>query len=411
MSWHRSSVVGFGVCAIVLSTSFALARAQDSPAASGAWLGITVERLRGDVRDRSGDASNGVLVSEVAPGGPAAKAGMRPGDVLVVIGSTTVHDPRELAGIERHLEPDAPVSVVLSRDAGRMIKVVNVTPSSAEERKALAEAGNPDAPVPGMGSLHGTGRAPSGGEGEVKQQAKDSAEPSANAGDEPAKPGDEDALAPAQPAPASAPTPAGAPSAPPAAASPGEAMGGLGIEAHDLDSDLSAALGLGDVHGVMVLGVKPGGAAERAGLKPGDVITQADDAEVTNLADLQRRVGAASGSVSLHVHHQGVQRDVDVELDEPKAAATPQASDEDAPAAPQASDPDEPSVAPDAGPSSDDSQAAPAVPAPHSIAAPAPDDAHQAEVDRSLTELRDEIRILRAELTRLRAQVQELRGD
>jgi serine protease Do len=57
--------------------------------------------------------------------------------------------------------------------------------------------------------------------------------------------------------------------------------GYLGIRIQPLDEDLGASLGLADKRGEFVQAVEPGGAADKAGLKAGDVILQVDGKEVT----------------------------------------------------------------------------------------------------------------------------------
>ncbi len=63
----------------------------------------------------------------------------------------------------------------------------------------------------------------------------------------------------------------------------GEAIerGYLGIRIQPLNEDLAESLGLKDRHGEFVQAVEPGGAAEKAGLKAGDVILSVDGKEVT----------------------------------------------------------------------------------------------------------------------------------
>ena len=61
----------------------------------------------------------GARVREVSPGGPAADAGIRTGDVIVAVNGTTLAgaDPtRQLLGILHHVKPDTKVSVRVLRD-------------------------------------------------------------------------------------------------------------------------------------------------------------------------------------------------------------------------------------------------------------------------------------------------------
>lgn len=73
-------------------------------------LGVQVER--------SPDGP-GARVREVSPGGPAAEAGIRPGDVIVALNGTTLtrsEPSRQVRDIMRGVKPDSRVSVRVMRD-------------------------------------------------------------------------------------------------------------------------------------------------------------------------------------------------------------------------------------------------------------------------------------------------------
>jgi membrane-associated protease RseP (regulator of RpoE activity) len=72
-----------------------------------------------------------------------------------------------------------------------------------------------------------------------------------------------------------------------------------GAELRRLSSDLADALGV--ERGVFVVGVAARTPAEQAGLKGGDVITKAGDAEVSSPRDLSIAIGKADRKISLEV--------------------------------------------------------------------------------------------------------------
>jgi serine protease DegQ len=69
--------------------------------------------------------------------------------------------------------------------------------------------------------------------------------------------------------------------------------GRLGIAMQLVTPDLAESLRLTEVRGALVAGIESGSPAERAGLKPGDVIVAIDGHEVDTPADLRARVGLA----------------------------------------------------------------------------------------------------------------------
>jgi len=64
----------------------------------------------------------GVKVNGVSPGGPAAEAGVRAGDVIVAIDGQSVGTGRELVAVMKDVEPDQKVVLELRRD-GKPVKV------------------------------------------------------------------------------------------------------------------------------------------------------------------------------------------------------------------------------------------------------------------------------------------------
>jgi DNA-binding MarR family transcriptional regulator len=75
------------------------------------------------------------------------------------------------------------------------------------------------------------------------------------------------------------------------------------------------AVGLPERHGVLVLKVRRGSAAEGAGLERGDLVVGAAGAEVHTIGDLHRALAHADGTLALDVVRGVEERTVEVALD------------------------------------------------------------------------------------------------
>jgi len=92
----------------------------------------------------------------------------------------------------------------------------------------------------------------------------------------------------------------------------------LGISGEDLTSQLAQYFGVKQGGGVLVREVMPGSAAEKAGLKAGDVIVRVDQAEVKTLGDLRRALPHdfdAKRKVALGIVRNRQEQAVSVELE------------------------------------------------------------------------------------------------
>lgn len=85
------------------------------------WLGVAIESLAG-----SPSGNEGVLVTGIAPGGPASAAGVQPGDVLVSVNGRHIADASGLIRAVAALPPGARVNLVVHRNGERLELPVTV---------------------------------------------------------------------------------------------------------------------------------------------------------------------------------------------------------------------------------------------------------------------------------------------
>ncbi|MHC2301866.1 Do family serine endopeptidase [Rhizobium mongolense] len=92
--------------------------------------------------------------------------------------------------------------------------------------------------------------------------------------------------------------------------------GRLGIGIQDLTPDLAEALNLGGLRGALVANVERGSAADRAGVKSGDVVTAIDGRQVRGATDLRNRIGLtpAGSKIRLTVKRSDDQREIEVPI-------------------------------------------------------------------------------------------------
>jgi serine protease Do len=99
--------------------------------------------------------------------------------------------------------------------------------------------------------------------------------------------------------------------------------GRLGVVIQALDEPTAKALGMNEPRGALVRDVERGGAADKAGLRQGDVIVKVDGKDVANAHELPRLVArhAPGTHVRVDVLRDGAARSFDVVLDELKDSA------------------------------------------------------------------------------------------
>lgn len=92
----------------------------------------------------------------------------------------------------------------------------------------------------------------------------------------------------------------------------------LGVNIAPLDQPTADQLGIEVSAGVLVDGVRPGGAAEQAGILPLDVIARVDDRKVNSIPELQELIGGkrVNEIVDLEIIRKGKRKELSVRLKE-----------------------------------------------------------------------------------------------
>ena len=136
--------VGIGFDIPAATAKNVIAQLKDSGRVTRGWLGVQIQPVTSDVADALGlKQAAGALVTEPQSGSPAAKAGVKAGDVVVSIDGGAIKDSRELAQKVGTMSPGSSVQLGLIRD-GRQQTVSVTLAQMPNQQQAQAGSETPD---------------------------------------------------------------------------------------------------------------------------------------------------------------------------------------------------------------------------------------------------------------------------
>jgi len=98
------------------------------------WLGIMIQDITPALAEALDlENSKGVLVSDTVPDGPAAKAGLRQGDVILELDGQAVDNAHDLSFMVAGIAPDTTVKITIRRDGNRQIMPVTLGTKPGKE--------------------------------------------------------------------------------------------------------------------------------------------------------------------------------------------------------------------------------------------------------------------------------------
>ena len=100
------------------------------------WIGVEAREITPEMGEsfRLG-ATTGVLIEGVLRGGPAERAGLKPGDILIAIEGKPVKDPNAMLNLVAALVPGKPASIKLRRDNKEVDLQVAVGKRPTQQRR------------------------------------------------------------------------------------------------------------------------------------------------------------------------------------------------------------------------------------------------------------------------------------
>jgi serine protease Do len=227
------------------------------------WLGVTISEVSADkAKESKLSTAQGVLVEQIDLNGPAAKAGVKAGDIITEFNGQRVEGSMGFRRMVRETPEGRTVQLTIWRDGRSQTLSAELAAMPRQPREGVGPRlprvmPFPDAP-------------------EILRRFR------------------EHGLSPAAPT--------------------------IGISAMDVSGQLGAYFNVPDGEGVLVTEVKENSPAAKAGLKAGDVITKINGKRVHDLGELRGQLGENrdTKSVSLSVIRKGTETSLTVEPELPK---------------------------------------------------------------------------------------------
>lgn len=92
---------------------------QSSGRVQHAFAGVQPAEITAEIAEQFGLASrDGVIIAEVVANGPAARAGLQPGDVITKVDGTAVRSPGDFLAVIRRQRPEVVIAVTVTRSGG-----------------------------------------------------------------------------------------------------------------------------------------------------------------------------------------------------------------------------------------------------------------------------------------------------
>ncbi|MCW1840592.1 Do family serine endopeptidase [Prosthecomicrobium hirschii] len=145
--------VGIGFAIPTSTVERVIAQLEKNGQVVRGWLGVQIQGINRDIADSLGmKQARGALVAEPQADSPAAKAGIKSGDVILAVEGKPVRNPRDLARTVAGYDPGSTVRVTLLR-AGKEQDVSVVLGKLPNEQRRADAGRSGDDGVPGSTSL------------------------------------------------------------------------------------------------------------------------------------------------------------------------------------------------------------------------------------------------------------------
>jgi len=132
--------IGIGFATPINSAKDIIPELKSKGKVTRGWLGVSIQNVTPDIASSLGlERSRGALVADVLKEGPAERAGLKVGDVIVEFDGTEIKDSSDLPAIVARTRPGKQVSVKVLRDKKETNVPVTITELKEEEVVAAAK--------------------------------------------------------------------------------------------------------------------------------------------------------------------------------------------------------------------------------------------------------------------------------
>ena len=130
--------IGFAIPINMIKES--LPQLKDKGKVTRGWMGVMVQRVTQDIAEFMGlDQTRGALVSEVVKDGPAARAGIKVGDLIIELNGKQIKDANDLPILVARTAPGEKIRVKILRDKRELTIPVQVENLEDEEVNVAAQ--------------------------------------------------------------------------------------------------------------------------------------------------------------------------------------------------------------------------------------------------------------------------------
>ena len=139
ISGNAGGNVGIGFAIPINIAKGILKDLKENGSVTRGWLGVMIQKITPELEKSFGlSQSEGALVGDVIPDGPAAKGGIKRGDVIIKFNNQPVRDMEDLPKIVAATNPGSAVDVEVIRDGSS--KILHVTIEVLKDSQELIVA-------------------------------------------------------------------------------------------------------------------------------------------------------------------------------------------------------------------------------------------------------------------------------